>query len=100
MKFLALDRIAHVYKQISIRANDPGAEKPVLTLIHDGSEVSNIEVTIFTQPAFSGVIGPLPGILEIVNIVAELREAENILKVIPSDTTQRILSDESCDDDA
>jgi hypothetical protein len=60
----------------------------------------NIEVTVFSQAAFSRVVRPLPGILEIVHIVTQLGEAEYILKVIPSHATERILSDEPRHNDA
>src|SRR5262249_55313707 len=44
-------------------------------------------------------IGPGSRVLEIVNIVAELPQAERVLQVIPCDAAQRMLSDQASDDD-
>ena len=66
---------------------------------HDAGEVFDVEVAAFAQSALAWIVGPLPRILDIVHIMAELREPEDILQIIPRHSAKRVLGNESSHDD-
>ena len=54
---------------------------------------------IIGHPVVAWMVGPAPGVFMIEHIVAEARQTDDILQVIPSDTAHRILGDHAGDDD-
>ncbi len=63
--------------------------KPVRPLVgqpetcHKPSQVLDIKLAAFADSSFVGIIGPLPRVFQVVDIMAEARQAKDVLKVIP-----------------
>ena len=89
-----------------------GAGEPVAPALaeaealHRRGEVAHIRAAVARDPVVLPRfaledVGPLARILEVVDVVAEPREADRVLQIVPGDAGQRrVLRDEPADDDA
>ena len=75
----------------------PAIGEPVAR--HEDIQIFDVERAATAQPTFDRVVGPLPRVLEVVDVVAEARQAHDVLQVVPGHAAQRILRYEPADDD-
>src|SRR5262249_51948960 len=65
---------------------------------HEPGQVLDVELAAFTHSSLVGIVGPLSGIFQVVHVVAETRQAKDILKVVPRYPPQGILRNEPSHD--
>lgn len=50
---------------------------------HEPGQILDAELTPFTYPTLVGIVGPLSAIFQVVHVMAEPRQAQDVLEVLP-----------------